>query len=42
MVTFFGKKVTKEVARKGLHVLFDLVLLFRFSATVASALCRYS
>jgi hypothetical protein len=28
--------------RKGLHPLFGVVLLFRFSATVASALYRYS
>ena len=39
---FCGKKVTKKAARKGLHPLFGMVLLFRFSATVASALYRYS
>ena len=39
---FCGKKVTKKAARKGLHPLFGVVLLFRFSATVASALYRYS
>ena len=39
---FCGKKVTKKAARKGLHPLFGVVLLFRFSTTVASALYRYS
>jgi hypothetical protein len=39
---FCGKKVTKKAARKGLHPLFGVVLLFRFSTTVTSALYRYS
>jgi hypothetical protein len=39
---FCGKKGTKKAARKGLHPLFGVVLLFRFSTTVASALYRYS
>jgi hypothetical protein len=39
---FCGKKGTKKAARKELHPLFGIVLLFRFSATVASALHRYS
>ena len=38
---FCGKKVTKKAARKGLHPLFGMVLLFSFGTTVACTINLY-
>jgi hypothetical protein len=42
VLLFLQKRRNQKSRPKGSHPLFGLVLLFRFSATVASALYRYS